>query len=263
MPTNNGESERTKHTDLPSQFTSSSWQGFTIYTSGMDQQGRKTELYCQKDHPTLKTFSVRSLSGSETWFCISPHPRQLLHSSQWGLIQDNKHRYLCSLLSKITRALITISSAGISAFRLAIWFCETWRKTIFCNLCSFTPILLELTKEFNREGQQDHNRTFFLSKADRKFAWCVCKQPNYLSWTSYHPSGGPTVIDAMWSSHLSQKQSETVLLAQSHCFWPWSDSFCQMPPINKVKCFLCIHEHKIVNLLRFIKWSAPHLKKPR
>lgn len=132
--------------------------------------GKKAELYCQKDHPTLKTFRVRSLSGSETWFCISPHPGQLLHSSQWWLIQDNKHRYLCSLLSKITWALITISSVGISAFCLAIWFCETWRKTIFCTLCSFTPILLELTNEFNREGQQDHNRTFFLSKADRKFA---------------------------------------------------------------------------------------------
>lgn len=69
----------------------------------------------------------------------------------------------------------------------------------------------------------------------------------------------------MWSSHLSQKQSERVLLAlaQSHCYWPRSDSFCQMPPINKVKCFLCVHEHKIVNLLRFIKWSAPHLKKKK
>lgn len=153
--------------------------------------GKKKKALLSEDHPTLKTFSFRSLSGSETWFCISPHPRQLLHSSQWWLIQDNEHRYFCSLLAKITWALITTSSMGISAFCLAIWFCETWRKPIFCSLCYFTPILLELTKEFNREGQQDHNRTFCLRKADWKFAWHVWKQPNYLSWTSYHPSGSP------------------------------------------------------------------------
>lgn len=42
----------------------------------------------------------------------------------------------------------------------------------------FSPVFLELIKLLNSKGEQVHNKTFFLRKADLKFAWNVCKQPN-------------------------------------------------------------------------------------